>query len=338
MRAGLPRPRRHDHLVGAAPAGGVGRRVVGDHEPGCDVRRGGPVALPSTRPAPTRSSTSCSAASRSPRRSPSACRWSPAPRGSGSGRRSSTTVARSPSEVASTTRSRSRRPCPGASSPASAGSRRHRLGAAVHRAARGGPSPARRPHRRVGRDDEHGIPAPEGDQGLRHHEGPGVPDVGLQPTRRRLRPRPRQTLAGRADHTGQPRRTLPTTPSAQATPTVDLPARTRRQRHVDLTQRQAAHDPARPRRLATTRAGQTARADFTSRYATSSRSVRHRSDHDAGGPHRCGGTHVGLPTGVPLLQRALRQAATVRTTGLRHGRVVTPMGCDARRCTRGELP
>ena len=161
---------------------------------------------------------------------------------------------------------------------------RHRLGAAVHRAARGRPGAARRAYRHAGRDDEHGIPAPEGDQGLRHHEGPGVPDVGLFD-----RPAAAcdvdhaQTLAGGADLGGQPRRPVPSAPPVQAAPTMEptgsSPTAASRGPHPTA-------GGARP--CPTTPSGHRHRPERPSRLhpqpAASSRSVHLRSEAWAGPP------------------------------------------------------
>ncbi len=63
-----------------------------------------------------------------------------------------------------------------------------------------------------------------------------------------MRPRPRQTLARRANQPHQPRRALPTPPPPQTTTPLDLPPRPRRHRHLDLTHRHQPHHPTRLRR------------------------------------------------------------------------------------------
>ena len=111
------------------------------------------------------------------------------------------------------------------------------IGAAVHRSARGGPGPARRPHRHPGRDDE------------RRHTGPrrrsatsSPPATGPAAMWGCDRPRHEpddldhaRPWPSRAD-VGRP--TSPacasSAPPAQATPTVELPPRTRRHGHCSV--------------------------------------------------------------------------------------------------------
>ena len=82
--------------------------------------------------------------------------------------------------------------------------------------------------------------------------GLDLPDVGLRPPRHHLRPRPRASVAGRP---APPPRTSPGLcrrhHRLKQRRRWTYRIAPRRQRHLDLTHRQATHDPARPRRLAT---------------------------------------------------------------------------------------
>ena len=97
------------------------------------------------------------------------------------------------------------------------------------------------------------LPTAPRDEGLRRHPRRHLPDVGMHPPSHGLRHRPRPTLARRPHHPHQPRRALPPTPPTQATPPLGLPARPRRHRQLDLTQRQTTDDLPPTRPLATGR-------------------------------------------------------------------------------------
>ena len=125
-------------------------------------------------------------------------------------------------------------------SPAGRGAHRHR------------PRPARRPHRHPRRVRQHRLPTPEGGHRLRGHPRRHLPDVGMHPTPPRAAtsttrgpgptgPTSPTNLGGSADAT-----------TASSNAAVDLPARPRRHRHLDLTHRASNASPAGPRRPPTT--------------------------------------------------------------------------------------
>ncbi|QIM20240.1 DUF222 domain-containing protein [Phycicoccus sp. HDW14] len=98
-----------------------------------------------------------------------------------------------------------------------------------------------------------GPTGPEGHRRLRQDEGRDLPDVGLLATRRRLRPRPRPSLAGRRHHPDLPALPLPTPPPLQATAALAPGPVPRRHHHLARPQRPHPHHrtPAPPRRLST---------------------------------------------------------------------------------------
>ncbi len=99
------------------------------------------------------------------------------------------------------------------------GRRHHRRQPAGHPAPRRRPRRPRRRHRHPRQPDHHRLPAPEGHRRLRPDPRRHLPDVGLLPPRRTLRPRPHPSLARRPHHTHRARR-----PSAGATTGSSRPA------------------------------------------------------------------------------------------------------------------